>query len=356
MLEKKVIIEALQSVSDVDGKGDIVSSGRVSNVSVDDKVIKLTLALPTDDNETRIRIEDDCRKAISAIGETTDMMVMIRVDTPADAQTKQERDSSPFDSQAPIPGVQNIIAVASGKGGVGKSTVCVNLALALKKHGFRVGLMDADVYGPSLHVLLDVEDGLKPGQDKEVAAVDKDGMKLMSLGFLTGRSTPVIWRGPIVQGVIKKFLVDVEWGELDYLLVDLPPGTGDTQLTLVQTVPITAAIIVTTPSELALVDAEKGLNMFTEVNVPVLGIVENMSYFICPHCNKQTDVFDAGGGKRISDKLSVEFLGEVPLDSRVREGGDRGKPIVMADPESQIAKSFFALADRVAARCPANRA
>jgi ATP-binding protein involved in chromosome partitioning len=356
MIEKKAIMESLQSVPDVSGKGNIVSSGRVSNISVDEKVIKLTLALPTEDHETRIRIEDECRRAISAIVETSDMMVMIRVDTPADSKPKDEEAASPFDAQAPIPGVQNIIAIASGKGGVGKSTVCVNLALALKKHGFRVGLMDADVYGPSLHVLMGIEGGLTPGQEKEVAAVDKDGMKMMSLGFLTGRSTPVIWRGPIVQGVIKQFLVDVEWGELDYLLIDLPPGTGDTQLTLVQTVPITSAIIVTTPSEIALVDAEKGLNMFTEVNVPVLGIVENMSYFVCPHCSKQTDVFDAGGGKRISKKLSVEFLGEVPLDSHVREGGDRGEPIVLSDPESSIAKSFFALADRVAARCPAKKA
>jgi ATP-binding protein involved in chromosome partitioning len=355
MVDKNTIIKSLQNVADVNGKGDIVSSGRVGNIDVDDKVIKLTLALPTDDNEARVRIENQCRKAISTIAETSNMMVMIRVDTPADSQPKQEQTSSPFDSQAPIPGVQNIIAIASGKGGVGKSTVCINLALALKQRGFRVGLMDADVYGPSLHVLMDIEGGLKPGKDKEVAAVEKDGMKLMSLGFLTGRSTPVIWRGPIVQGVVKKFLVDVEWGELDYLLVDLPPGTGDTQLTLVQTVPITAAIIVTTPSELALVDAEKGLNMFTEVNVPVLGIVENMSYFVCPHCNEQTDVFDAGGGKRISAKLSVEFLGELPLDSRVREGGDKGKPIVAVDPESSISKSFFALADRVAARIPVKR-
>jgi len=283
------------------------------------------------------------------------MMVMIRVDTPADSEPKQERASNPFEAQAPIPGVQNIIAVASGKGGVGKSTVCVNLALALGKHGFRVGLMDADVYGPSLHVLMDIEGGLRPGKDKEVIPVEKEGMKLVSLGFLTGRSMPVIWRGPIVQGVVKKFLIDVEWGELDYLLVDLPPGTGDAQLTLVQTVPITSAIIVTTPSEIALVDAEKGLNMFREVNVPVLGIIENMSYFVCPHCNKQTDVFDSGGGKRISKKLSVEFLGEVPLDARVREGGDKGKPIVLVDPESAISKSFFALADRVAARCPAKQ-
>jgi ATP-binding protein involved in chromosome partitioning len=353
MLENKAIMESLQAVTDVNGKGDIVSAGRVSNVSIDENVIKLTLALPTDDHETRIRIENECRKAISAIGETANMMVMIRVDTPMDEEQKDEQGSSPFETQAPIEGVQNIIAIASGKGGVGKSTVCVNLALSLQKQGFRVGLMDADVYGPSLHVLMGVEGGLQPGKEKEVAAVDKDGMKMMSLGFLTGRSTPVIWRGPIVQSVIKKFLVDVEWGDLDYLLIDLPPGTGDTQLTLVQTVPITSAIIVTTPSELALVDAEKGLNMFTEVNVPVMGIVENMSYFVCPHCDKQTDVFSAGGGKRISDKLSVEFLGELPLDGNVREGGDRGAPIVKSAPESSIAKSFLSLADRVAARCPA---
>jgi len=248
--------------------------------------------------------------------------------------------------------VANIIAVASGKGGVGKSTVCVNLALALQKRGARVGLLDADIYGPSLHILLGVTDRPVPGTKKEIAPVVHDGLKLMSLGFLTDDDTPVIWRGPIVMGIVKKFLTDVEWGELDYLMIDLPPGTGDAQLTLAQTVPITGAIIVTTPSRIALVDAEKGLKMFQEVGAPVLGIVENMSTFVCPHCGKETPIFDEGGGEKIAAKTSAALLGKIPLDPKVRADGDRGVPIVKADENSPITKAFLALADRILERYP----
>ncbi|MBI4719780.1 MAG: Mrp/NBP35 family ATP-binding protein, partial [Chitinivibrionia bacterium] len=209
-----------------------------------------------------------------------------------------------------IPGVKNIIAVASGKGGVGKSTVCVNLALALQARGFGVGLLDADIYGPSLKVMLDVNAKPKAGKHKEIAPVEHNGLKLMSLAFLTDAGAPVIWRGPIVAGLTKKFLRDVEWGDLDYLLVDLPPGTGDAQLTLVQTVPMTGAVIVTTPSHLALVDAEKGLRMFLEV------------------------------------------LGEIPLDPRIREAGDTGRPVIAADAASPVSKAFFRLADSILATCP----
>ena len=356
MPDKKAILEALSRLPDVSGRGNLVSEGRVKNIDVDESVIKLTLLLPSRDNEQRLKVENDCRTAIAGLPGCADYMVMIRVDMPADAQAGTSHQpaapSSPFDSQAPIPGVRNIIAVASGKGGVGKSTVCVNMALALQKRGFRVGILDADVYGPSIHVLLDVHEQPRPGRQREVAAVEKDGLKMMSLGFMMERGQPVIWRGPIVQGIVKKFLQDVEWGELDYLMVDLPPGTGDAQLTLVQTVPITSVIIVTTPSEIALVDAERGLKMFTQVNVPVMGIVENMSYFICPHCGERTDVFDTGGGRRISEQLGVDFLGEIPLHSQVRAGGDSGKPIVILEPASAITKSFLKIADRISTKCP----
>jgi ATP-binding protein involved in chromosome partitioning len=357
MPDKKAIIDALSQLPDVTGHGNLVSEGRVRNVDVEDKVIKLTLELPTNDNGQRVQVENSCRTAINKIPDSADYMVMIRVDMPSDAETggaqQQTPAGSPFETQIPIPGVKNIIAVASGKGGVGKSTVCVNLALALQKRGFKVGIMDADIYGPSTHVLLDVQAQPQPGQEREVAAVEKDGLKLMSLGFMMDRGQPVIWRGPIVQGIVKKFLQDVEWGELDYLVIDLPPGTGDAQLTLVQTVPITSVVIVTTPSQIALVDAEKGLKMFTQVNVPVMGIVENMSYFACPHCGERTDVFDAGGGQQISDRLGVDFLGEIPLHSQVRAGGDSGKPIMLLEPESPISQSFLKIADRVSTKCPA---
>jgi len=263
------------------------------------------------------------------------------------------RGADPFEGQAPIEGVRSIIAVSSAKGGVGKSTICVNLALALAAEGARVGLMDADVYGPSIHVLMGTGDARpQAGVKKEIAPVEKDGLKLMSLGFLTERGQPVIWRGPIVMGVVKKFLTDVDWGELDYLMIDMPPGTGDAQLTLVQTVPLTGAIIVTTPSELSLVDAEKGLEMYRSVHAPVLGIIENMTYFVCPHCGERTDIFSHGGGREISQRLGVDFLGELPLDPTLRKVGDEGRPIVLSEPNSPVARAFFDIAGKIRSAVP----
>jgi len=289
------------------------------------------------------------------------VMIMTKGDETAAASSAQaaprggpgpSAGGNPFEGQSPIEGVKHIIAVSSAKGGVGKSTICVNLALALAARGARVGLLDADVYGPSLQVLLGVTRRPTAGSTKEVAPVVQDGLKLMSLAFISDPGQPVIWRGPIVMGVVRKFLQDVEWGELDYLMVDMPPGTGDTQLTMVQTVPLTGAIIVTTPSELSLVDAEKGLNMYHSVNAPVMGIVENMSYFLCPHCGDRTDIYGHGGGRSIAKRLKTDFLGELPLDASVRAAGDEGDPIVKRDPGSPVAKEFFAIADRIRARHP----
>ena len=350
-MDERTVRQALESVVDVGGTGDIVSNGRVQDVAVDGSVVTLTLVLPTTSRDEKHRIEDACFDAVMKLDGVDD--VAVRTTSPkkgpaaAGASPGPPATANPFDDQAPIPGIKNIIAIASGKGGVGKSTVCVNLALALQKRGAKVGLLDADVYGPSLQILLGVEGRPKQGRSKEISPIEKHGLKLMSLGFLTDGSTPVIWRGPIVMGVVKKFLKDVDWGELDYLMIDLPPGTGDVQLTLVQTVPLTGAIIVTTPSELAIVDAEKGLRMFQQVGAPVMGIVENMSTFVCPHCGEKTDIFDVGGSKKISDRTSVDVLGEIPLDPRVREGGDIGKPIVLADVTSPVSKVFFSVADRI---------
>jgi ATP-binding protein involved in chromosome partitioning len=370
MLDESAIKKALSTVKDVGGTGDIVSNDRVQNIENRDGKVKVTLFLSTRDKGEKRRIEDACFDALAKTKGVLDVQIVIvgpqvveggQQGAGAHAQHAQHAHArtaphgNPFESQAPIPGVKNIIAVASGKGGVGKSTICVNLALALQKRGARVGLLDADIYGPSLHILLGVTDRPVPGTTKEIAPVVHDGLKLMSLGFLTDEDTPVIWRGPIVMGVVKKFLQDVEWGDLDYLMIDLPPGTGDAQLTLAQTVPITGAIIVTTPSRIALVDAEKGLKMFREVGVPVLGIVENMSTFICPHCGKETPIFDAGGGEKISAKTSAVVLAKIPLDPKVREDGDRGVPIVKSDERSPITKAFLDLADRVIERYPAEK-
>lgn len=359
MVNQEQILEALREVPDVEAGGDIVSRHRVQDIEINENSVKVALNLPTKDRQVKFAIEDRTHEVLNGIGGVTDVMVITRgaetldpvIETAGD-HSGHEDEHAKLPSPVPLPGVANIIAVASGKGGVGKSTVCVNLALALLEQGARVGLLDADIYGPSLKVLLDVKGHPQPGAEKEVRPVEQNGLKLMSLSFLTDQGAPVIWRGPIVSGLTKKFLQDVEWGELDYLLVDLPPGTGDTQLTLMQTVPLTGAIIVTTPSHLALVDAEKGLKMFVELNVPVLGIIENMSYFICPHCNESTDVFDRGGGIKISKRLNTAFLGEIPLDAAFRETGDRGKPIMLANPESSISKAFIDLAGTIMTSCP----
>lgn len=240
-----------------------------------------------------------------------------------------------------LPGVKNTIAVASGKGGVGKSTVAVNLAVALAKDGAQVGLIDADIYGPSVPLMLGVKDKPRVYQAENsvrMLPLENYGVKFISIGLLVDDKAPIIWRGPMASGAIKQFMTDVEWGNLDYLIFDLPPGTGDIQLTLVQTIPLTGAVIVTTPQEVSLIDARKALMMFNRVNVPVFGIIENMSYFIAPDTGKRYDIFGSGGGERISKELNVEFLGGIPIDPRIREGGDNGIPMVYDQPDSEYAK------------------
>jgi ATP-binding protein involved in chromosome partitioning len=364
-LNESSIHSALEQVADVYGVGSIVSQKRIEKVTIRDGVVMLSLNLPVDDALVKQRVEADAREEIKKLGGVREVIIMTKgakpslsARGPAQPNTgpgpvRGGRGADPFEGQAPIEGVKSIIAVSSAKGGVGKSTICVNLALALAAEGARVGLMDADVYGPSIHVLMGTGD-MRPqaGTNKEIAPVEKDGLKLMSLGFLTERGQPVIWRGPIVMSVVKKFLTDVDWGELDYLMIDMPPGTGDAQLTLVQTVPLTGAIIVTTPSELSLVDAEKGLEMYRSVHAPVLGIIENMTYFLCPHCNERTDIFSHGGGREISQRLGAEFLGELPLDPMLRKVGDEGRPIVLSDPKSPAARVFFDIAGKIRSAVP----
>ena len=363
-ITNETIEQALRGIEDVLGGGaDIVDRNRVERIALNGGSVALTLNLPTDDPALKQRVEDTARAAIKAVDGVTDVMIMTKGAKPSlgsagPAQPQGRpampgQSGNPFDGQAPIEGVKNIIAVSSAKGGVGKSTVCVNLALALSKLGAKVGLLDADVYGPSLQVLLGVTERPTGGTHKEIAPIEKNGLRMMSLAFITEQGQPVIWRGPIVMGVVTKFLREVEWGELDYLLVDMPPGTGDTQLTLVQTVPLTGAIIVTTPSELALVDAVKGLQMYRSVDAPVLGIVENMSYFACAHCGDRTDIFGRGGGQIVAEKLGTEFLGELPLDPHVRAAGDEGEPIVARDFDSPVSRTFVEIAERVREICPA---
>ncbi|MET0515866.1 MAG: Mrp/NBP35 family ATP-binding protein [Nitrospiraceae bacterium] len=248
-----------------------------------------------------------------------------------------------------IPGVKHVIAVSSGKGGVGKSTVSVNLAVALGLRGAKVGLLDADIYGPNIPMMMGV--GKAPEQqDGKITPAESHGVKLISMGFFVPEDQAVVWRGPMVHTAIQQLFRDVLWGDLDFLLIDLPPGTGDAQLTLSQLVPLAGAITVTTPQEIALHDVRKGMMMFQKVNVPLLGIVENMSHFICGHCGERTDIFSHGGGERAAEKLGIPFLGRVPIDPAIREGGDLGRPLVIANPDSPQAKAFHEIAAKIAAR------
>lgn len=261
-----------------------------------------------------------------------------------------ENPTSPHAQDASVlTGVKYIVAVASGKGGVGKSTTAVNLALALKdvRKGARVGLLDADVYGPSMAMMLGVNERPTVTEDRKLIPLDGHGVRVVSMGFLSDPDRPVIWRGPMVHGLLQQFIRDVEWGELDYLVIDLPPGTGDAQLSLSQMIDITGAVIVTTPQDVSLIDARKGLQTFRQLKVPVLGIVENMSYFQCPHCSERTEIFRSGGGRRTAEEIGVPFLGEIPIDPAVVVGGDEGRPIMATDPSSPASEAYRKFAGEV---------
>ena len=249
----------------------------------------------------------------------------------------------------PIPGVQNLIAVGSGKGGVGKTTVAVNLAVALAGLGHRVGLMDADVYGPNVPMMMGINK-TPMAYGERIQPLEHFGVKLMSMGFLSPGDKPLVWRGPMLHSVIQQFLRGVDWGDLEYLIIDLPPGTGDVQLTLIQTAPVTGAVVVTTPSDVSLEDARKAVHMFNQVKVPILGIVENMSYLVCPHCGERVDVFSTGGGERTAREMQVNFLGALPLDPAVRAGGDSGKPVAIRNGDDAHGEVFRQLAVRTIAR------
>jgi ATP-binding protein involved in chromosome partitioning len=252
----------------------------------------------------------------------------------------------------PIPGVRHLIAVGSGKGGVGKTTVAVNLALALSKLGHKTGLLDADVYGPNVPLMLGIDETPQAIGDR-IQPIERNGLKVMSMGFIAPGDKPLVWRGPMLHNVIQQFLRQVDWGELEYLLVDLPPGTGDVALSLMQTAPLTGAVVVTTPSDVSLEDARKAINMFRQVRVEILGMVENMSYLVCPHCDKRVDVFSYGGGRRTAERMGVHFLGEVPLDPQVRVGGDTGESVALRAPDDPHAAAFYELARNVTARIDA---
>ncbi|PKL89835.1 MAG: iron-sulfur cluster carrier protein ApbC [Ignavibacteriae bacterium HGW-Ignavibacteriae-2] len=348
-ISKENVISALQNVEDPDLKRDLVSLGMVKNISIDGQNISATVELTTPACPLKDKIKNDCiseiKKNIPDAGEITINM------------TAKVISSNSSKKNSILPGVKNTIAVASGKGGVGKSTVAVNLAVAMAQSGAKVGLIDADIYGPSIPMMLGIKEKPQIFQDtnsQKMLPLENYGVKLMSIGFLIDDDSPVIWRGPMASGAIKQFMSDVEWGELDYLFFDMPPGTGDIQLTLVQTIPLSGSILVTTPQPVSLIDAQKGLNMFRRVNVPVYGIIENMSYFIAPDTGNRYEIFGHGGGEKLAAELSTEFLGGIPIDPRIREGGDTGKPIVFDRKDSKESQIIYEICGKLAAQISIN--
>ncbi|MFQ5895787.1 MAG: iron-sulfur cluster carrier protein ApbC [Nitrospinota bacterium] len=340
-LTQEAVLQALRRVQEPDLGRDLVSLGFVKDVQVSGGRVALTVELPTPLFPEKRELERECREAVAALPGAERVEVRMTSNIPGRARQADKMD---------VPGAKNLIAVASGKGGVGKSTVAVNLAVALKEAGATVGVMDSDMYGPSMPLMLGIDGRPEGTADNKIYPMENYGLKVMSIGFLVGDDSPVIWRGPMVMKGIQQFLGDTLWGELDYLVIDLPPGTGDAQLTVVQTVPLTGAVIVTTPQEIALLDARKGLVMFQRVDVPILGIIENMGYHLCPKCGHREDIFDSGGGKRAAEGYGVPFLGSIPLDTRVRLGGDRGRPVVLDAPASPMAEAFRKAAAAVAAQ------
>ena len=324
---------------------DIISFGVIKQIDVEEDRVKIELKFTTKNEDTKSQITTDIRNAIEKKFQQVEVIIS---ESGSDQQQESTRPGGdPWAGLAPIPGIKNIIAVASGKGGVGKSTVSTNLAIALSEQGLKTGLMDSDIYGPSIHIMMGVEERPLVNESQKIIPIDKFGIKLMSMGFLIDNDAPLIWRGPLVMKAVEQFLRDVVWGELDILVIDLPPGTGDAQLTLVQKTPLSGAIIVTTPQEVALVDARRGLKMFQKVGTPVLGIVENMSYFVCPDCGKKTAIFGSEGGARSSRELNVPLLGQIPIEASITESGDSGKPIIVKHPEGDTTKVFKEIANKI---------
>jgi ATP-binding protein involved in chromosome partitioning len=340
-VDQSAVLDALRSVKDPDLHRDIVSLGFVKDLVIRGGQVAFTIELTTPACPVKDAMREQARAAVLQVpGVST-----VEVTMTAAVRVARNTESA----QAPIPGVKNIIAVGAGKGGVGKTTVAVNLAASLSRLGSRVGIVDGDIYGPNVPIMLGVHGQLMAEGDKILPA-EKYGLKVVSMGFLTNDDAPVIWRGPMLHSVIKQFFHEVHWGELDYLVIDMPPGTGDVALSLSQTVPVAGAIVVTTPQEVSLSDSRKAVRMYQKLNIPVLGLVENMSYFVCPNCEHVSDIFGRGGGERTAEAMEIPFLGRVPIYEPIRRGGDEGHPLVIEEPDSPAARAFQQVAEQTAAQ------
>jgi ATP-binding protein involved in chromosome partitioning len=339
-LDREQVLNALRTVQDPDLHKDIVALDFVKDVRIAGGEVDFTIELTTPACPVRDEMKAEAERKVAALPGVTAARAKM---------TANVRARGGFGRQA-VPGIRNILAVGAGKGGVGKSTTSVNLALALQRKGARVGLMDADVYGPNIPQMLGVTEQPQVSDEKKMVPPEAYGIRVMSMGMLVPPDQPVIWRGPMLHGAVQQFMRDVVWGELDYLVVDLPPGTGDVSLSMAQSVPVAGAVVVTTPQGVSVSDVRKAVAMFRQLNIPVLGAIENMSYFVCGHCGERTEIFGHGGGQAMAQDLGIPFLGEVPIDVRVRQGGDTGKPIVAEAPDSPAAQAFIDVAGRVAAQ------
>jgi ATP-binding protein involved in chromosome partitioning len=335
---EEAVMAALSKVQEPELHQDLVSLNMIRDLKIDGDTVHFTVMLTTPACPLKSRIERESREAVEAVPGVNKVEVTLDANVPTDGRSR---------GLLELP-IRNAIAVASGKGGVGKSTVAVNLAVTLAQSGARVGLLDADIYGPNVPIMMGV-DHLKPPEGGKLIPAEAHGVKLMSIGFLVKPDQPLIWRGPMLHSAIRQFLTDVNWGELDYLVIDLPPGTGDAALSLVQSMPLSGGLIVTLPQQVSLDDARRGLEMFRQLNVPILGIVENMSYLELPDGNRM-DVFGQGGGQRLAQESGVPFIGAIPMDPAVRQGGDSGVPVVVSNPDSPVSKALQEISRDVAAK------
>jgi ATP-binding protein involved in chromosome partitioning len=335
------VLDALKVVTDPDLHRDIVTLGFIKNLKVDRAQVSFTIELTTPACPVKDQMRDQARAAVMRVpgvgGVDVQMSARVREAVGGDG------------TRAPIPGVKNVIAVGAGKGGVGKTTVAVNLAISLVKCGGRVGLVDADIYGPNVPIMLGMKAQLITDGQKIVPA-EKFGLQVISMGFLTSDDAPIIWRGPMLHGALQQFFREVRWTDLDYLVVDMPPGTGDVALTLSQTVPVAGAIVVTTPQQVSLADSRRAVAMYKKLNIPPIGIIENMSYFACPGCGHESDIFGHGGGEQMAAELGVSFMGRIPIYQPIREGGDSGVPLTISEPDSAASRAFMAAAELMAAQ------
>jgi len=357
-VSEQQILDSLKQVIDPDSGKDIVSAGMIRGLQTKDGHVAFAIEVDPDKGAGREPLRKEAEEVVHDLGGVISATVVLTADRSAQGPGQGQPSPSgkpPLDhggapggpTPALLPGVASIVAVASGKGGVGKSTTAVNLALGLAAGGHKTGLLDADIYGPSMPRMMGITGQPSSSDGTTLAAMENYGIKVMSMGFLVEEDTPMIWRGPMVQSALEQMMRDVSWGELDIMVVDMPPGTGDIQLTLAQKVPLTGAVIISTPQDIALMDARKGLNMFRKVGVPVFGLIENMSYFTCPKCGERSEIFSHGGAKIEADRLGIDFLGEIPLDIIIRETSDGGRPIVVSEPESEHALTYRAIADKV---------